>query len=104
MTTSVNWKCKGLQRLYGHSYTAPTPYEHTLQKLGIVITKAYGLHLRKATRKMGTYPPDLITTTPTVPPGFDPLTVNINDSDDTDSVDTDSVDTDSVDTFNQVAQ
>ena len=35
-------------------YTAPTPREHTLQQMGLVVTKAFGLHLRNSTRKMGT--------------------------------------------------
>ena len=43
---------------FGHSHTTPTPREHTLQQLGLVVTKAYGLHLRNATRRMGAPPPD----------------------------------------------
>ena len=31
---------------YGHSYTAPTPKEYTLQKLGLVISTAIALHIR----------------------------------------------------------
>ena len=36
------------QHFYGHSYTAPTPREYTLQKLGLAISNALCLHLRDA--------------------------------------------------------
>ena len=35
------------KRFYGHSYLAPTPCGHTFQRLGLAITKAYGLHLQE---------------------------------------------------------
>lgn len=49
----------GENRRHGASLaTDPTPREHTLQQMGLVITtKNYGLHLRNSTRKMGTEPP-----------------------------------------------
>ena len=50
-TGAINWKHNKDSQFYGHSYTAPTPHGHTLQKLGLVITKAYGLHLRNAPEK-----------------------------------------------------
>ena len=31
---------------YGHSYTAPTPKEHILQQIGLVISDAIALHIR----------------------------------------------------------
>ena len=37
------------QHFYGHSYTAPTPREWVLQKLGLVISRALALHLRDVT-------------------------------------------------------
>ena len=52
------WRQTKDRRFFGHSYTTPTPREHTLQQLGLVVTKAYGLHLRNATRRMGAPPPD----------------------------------------------
>ncbi|KAL7525545.1 hypothetical protein ACHAXR_001054, partial [Thalassiosira sp. AJA248-18] len=36
------------QIFYGHSHTAPTPKEYTLQKLGLVISNAIALHVRDA--------------------------------------------------------
>ena len=44
------------------------PRDHTLQQMGLIITKAYSLHLRNATRKMGDEPPRLPLVPP--PPGF----------------------------------
>ena len=41
---------------YGHSHTAPTPREYTLQQLGLVIVKAMAVHLRNAKRKLGPHP------------------------------------------------
>ena len=41
------------------------------------------MQLQNATRKMGTCPPSQKPTMPTVPPGFDPLSVGINNSGDT---------------------
>ena len=55
-TASVKWKQARTRRFYGHSHTAPTPYEHTVQQLGLVVTRAYALHLRNSTRKMGKHP------------------------------------------------
>ena len=63
-TASAVWKHTKDRQFFGHSYTAPTPREHALGQLGLVLTKAYGLHLRNATRKMGpcdTSPPGLDT-------------------------------------------
>lgn len=48
------WRENKTRRFFGHTYTAPTPREHTLQQMGLVVTKAFGLHLRNSTRKMGT--------------------------------------------------
>lgn len=50
------WRDDRTRQFYGHSYLAPTPREHTIQRLGLAITKAYGFHLRQATRKMGLRP------------------------------------------------
>ena len=43
------WKLNPTRRYYGFSHTAPTPQLHTLQQLGLGITKAYGIHLRNCT-------------------------------------------------------
>ena len=51
-TASINWKQNKSRKFYGHSYTAPTPKEFTLQQIGLSITKAFALHLRNSTRKM----------------------------------------------------
>jgi len=66
-TASAVWKHTKNRQFFGHSYTAPTPREHALGQLGLVLTKAYGLHLRNATRKMGpcdASPPGLDTPQP----------------------------------------
>ena len=51
-TASINWKQNKTRKFYGHSYTAPTPKEFTLQQIGLSVTKAFALHLRNSTRKM----------------------------------------------------
>ena len=56
-TATAVWRESKPRRFYGHSYTAPTPREHTLQQMGLVVTKAFGLHLRNSTRRMGIKPP-----------------------------------------------
>ena len=55
---------------FGHSYTALTPREYILQKLGLTITKAFALHLRNLFQKLGTHPNPNFTRPP---PGFDPI-------------------------------
>ena len=47
---SITWKHNKSRRFFGHSYTAPTPREHTLQQIGLTVTKAYAMHLRKASK------------------------------------------------------
>ena len=41
---------------YGGSYTTPTPAEHTMQQLGLLVTKGCGLLLRQAFMRMGVEP------------------------------------------------
>jgi hypothetical protein len=67
-----NWKAEKArtQHFYGHSYTAPTPKEFILQKLGLCISNCIALHIRDA--KLGslvppTHPHDEDFTPP--PPG-----------------------------------
>ena len=45
-TTQLNQTKSKHHIFYGHSYTAPTPKEYTLQKLGLVISNAIALHIR----------------------------------------------------------
>ena len=47
---TTQWKLHKPKRqlFYGHSHTAPTPKEYTLQKLGLVISNAIALHVRDA--------------------------------------------------------
>ena len=85
-TAAINWKLNKDRRFYGHSYTAPTPHEHTLQQLGLVITKSYGLHLRNASRRMGTCPPNQNATNDPVRPDIAPIEIAPLDSDDNESV------------------
>ena len=43
------WKSNKTRRFYGHSYTSPSPQIHTIQNLGLGITKAFSLHIRNST-------------------------------------------------------
>ena len=45
------WKLNPTRKFYGYSHTAPTPQIHTLQQLGLGITKAFTLHIHNATRR-----------------------------------------------------
>ena len=47
-TADEVWKLNKTRRFFGHSYTAPTPQIHTIQNLGLGITKAFSLHLRNS--------------------------------------------------------
>ena len=55
-TATAHWKRRGTRRFFGGSYTAPTPKEYILQKLGLAITKAFAMHLRNTSRKFGARP------------------------------------------------
>ena len=71
---AIKWKKEGTADFYGGSHTAPTPKEYTMQQLGLTLTRAYGMHLRKATQHMGTKPAKknaVVAVDP--PPGLDPL-------------------------------
>ena len=71
---AIRWKKDNTTQFYGGSHTAPTPREHTMQQLGLTLTRAYGMHLRKATEHMGTKPAKknpVIDIDP--PPGMDPV-------------------------------
>ena len=61
-----------------------TPYN--LKQLGLVTTKAYGLHLRNAARKMGSCPPNPNADNIPVPPGLDPIELVLIDLYDNESV------------------
>ena len=54
---SSTWKAEKpkSQLFYGHSYTAPTPKEWLLRKLGLVISNSIAIHIRDA--KQGTLVP-----------------------------------------------
>ena len=54
-TASINWRHNKRRKFFGHSYTAPTPKEYTMQQIGLSVTKAYALHLRKASKNFS-YP------------------------------------------------
>jgi hypothetical protein len=68
---------------YGHSYTAPTPREFAIQKIGLVISTALAMHLRDA--KQGNLKPAELprqphplparTPVPAPPPGFEHVTL-----------------------------
>jgi len=50
---SIRWKQHRTRPFFGHSYTAPTPHEFILQKMGLRFTKAFALHIRNSCRKLG---------------------------------------------------
>ena len=56
-TASANWKRCSDRKFFGHSYTAPTPVEYTLQQLGLGVVKALSIHHSHALGKFGTKPP-----------------------------------------------
>ena len=51
------WRLHPTRQFYGFSHTAPTPQIHTIQQLGLAITKAFSVHLRNATRRSVHFPP-----------------------------------------------
>ena len=68
-TANAHWAKTRTRTFFGYSYTAPTPREYILQKLGLVIVKAMATHLRNSFRKHGRHPnPNFVR----APPGFDP--------------------------------
>ena len=56
-TASIKWQQSKPSTFYGHSYTAPTPKEYTMGRIGLTITKAFALQIRNANQKFGTKPP-----------------------------------------------
>jgi len=48
LSADSTWKRNKTRRYYGFSHTAPTPSIHTLQNLGLGITKAFTLHIRNS--------------------------------------------------------
>ena len=44
-TADANWKTTKSQTFFSHSYMAPTPSMHTIQQLGLGITKTFSLHI-----------------------------------------------------------
>ena len=63
-TASIKWQQSNPSTFYGHSYTAPTPKEYTMGRIGLTITKAFALQIRNANQKFGTKPPRRNTETP----------------------------------------
>ena len=61
-TANVRWQREKVRPFFGHSYTAPTPSEYTLGKIGLSITKAFALHLRNTNKKIGQKPPKAVET------------------------------------------
>ena len=55
-TATAVWSQTRTTRFYGGSYSAPTPRIHTLQQIGLTVTKAYALHMRHALSKLGQKP------------------------------------------------
>ena len=70
-TACINWKRNKRRKFFGHSYTAPTPKEYTMQQIGLTITKAFALHLRKANGSDKMRNPSVVVVQP--PPGFEHL-------------------------------
>ena len=74
MQAAIWWKKESATHFYGGSHTAPTPREYTMQQLGLTLTRAYGMHLRKVMQHMGTKPAKKISVAAVnPPPGLDPI-------------------------------
>ena len=69
-TACTNWKRNKSRHFFGHSYTAPTPREHFLQKFGLHTTKALAVLLHNSFKHIVSAPPGL-TTAHRTPPGPD---------------------------------
>ena len=74
-----HWRATKPNTFYGGSYSAPTPHEWFLQEIGLLVTKAFSIHLRRSGTRVGlnTYRQNLRTTRPPrtpaqtrAPPGF----------------------------------
>ncbi len=50
-TADANWKQNKNRNFFGFSHTAPTPAIHTMQQLGLGITKAFSIHIRNASKE-----------------------------------------------------
>ena len=68
-TANAHWNKTKPRPFFGHSYTAPTPREYLMQKLGLCVTKGLTLLLRNSFQKLGRHPNDQYILPP---PGFDP--------------------------------
>ena len=68
-TANAHWAKTKPRPFFGHSYTAPTPREYLMQKLGLCVTKGLTLLLRNSFQKLGRHPNDQYIPPP---PGFDP--------------------------------
>ena len=66
-TVGVCWKTNKTRKFFGHSYTAPTPKQHILQQLGLVVTKSYALLMRNAYGKVDNRPTTAQQATPPQP-------------------------------------
>jgi hypothetical protein len=53
-TADSIWKSNKLQQFFGYSYSLPTPSIHTIQQLGLNITKAFTAHIRNTTHLITT--------------------------------------------------
>ena len=56
ITATINWKKNRTVPFFGGSYTAPTPVAHTMQQLGLVVTRGFGLLFRQGAKRMGVKP------------------------------------------------
>ena len=77
-TANIHWKHTSTRRFYGFSHTAPTPYIHMMQQLGLGITKAFTLHLRNCTKRdiMKRSPQPSASTSNPLPPQHNTPTPN----------------------------
>ena len=60
-TADTIWKHNKSRTFFGYSYTAPTPSIHTIQQLGLGITKGFSILLRNAIRISTPHPATLPT-------------------------------------------
>ena len=71
ITAVINWEKNKTDPFFGGSHTAPTPVAHTMQQLGLAVTRGYGLRFGQGLKRMGVKPQKF---TDSVAPVADPPT------------------------------
>ena len=56
ITAAINWRKNKTAPFFGGTHTAPTPVAHTMQQLGLAVTRGFGLLLWQGSKQMGINP------------------------------------------------